>query len=291
MTPKRTPGIMKHLFHEWEIIRQKVQEARRIFLFLDFDGTLSPIVARPEQAVCSPEVKALLEQLGEIPGVSVAIVSGRSLCDIRKRVGIPGILYIGNHGLEVQEASGTCRRKTSPNQRKELEKIALILQEKMDRIPGLLFEDKGPILAVHYRNTPPGWEDQILARLEEAAKPWAGRWRIAQGKKVLEIQPDMDFGKGRAVEEVLACMGKDLLPIFVGDDRTDEDGFSMMKGRGIGIRVGRPEAPSEAEYYLADPAEVVTFLQRCLEIRQVSTRLLKNSNSPLLPPKRKSRKP
>ncbi len=270
------------------MIRQRIQEARRIFLFLDFDGTLSPIVAWPGQAVCTPEVKALLGQLGEIPGVTVAIVSGRSLRDIRKRVGIPGILYIGNHGLEVQEASGKSRRKTLPHQRKELETILLILQEKMGKIPGLLFEDKGPILAVHYRNTPPGWEDLILSRLEEAAKPWAGRWRIAQGKKVLEIQPDMDFSKGRAVEEILARTGEDLLPIFIGDDRTDEDGFTVMKGRGIGIRVGGPEAPSEAEYYLADPDEVITFLLRCLEIRQVSSPLLKHSNSPSLPRKRKS---
>lgn len=282
---------MIYLFQEWKKIEEKIFRADRVFFFLDFDGTLTPLVSLPSSAVCPPEVKVLLERLRDVPKVSLAIVSGRSLEDIRQRVGTAGIFYVGNHGLEIQETSGASRGQISPHQGEELATLLLILQESIGTIPGLLFEDKGPILAVHYRNVSPEWEDLVHSRLNEALRPWAGRWRIARGKKVWEIQPDMDFSKGRAVEEILAHTGEDLLPIFIGDDQTDEDGFTVMKGRGIGIRVGGPEAPSEAEYYLADPAEVVIFLRRCLEIRQVSSRLLKNSNSPSLPRKRKSRKP
>jgi trehalose-phosphatase len=256
---------MIHLFQEWKKIEKKIYRAKRVFFFLDFDGTLTPLVSLPSSAVCPPEVKALLERLRDLPKVSLAIVSGRSLKDIRKRLGIAGIFYVGNHGLEIQEASGASRGQISLHQREELASLLLILQESIGKIPGLLFEDKGSILAVHYRNSPPGLEDLILARLEEATKPWAGRWRIAQGKKVLEIQPDMDFSKGRAIEEILAATGEDLLPIFVGDDRTDEDGFKLIKNQGISIRVGSPETSSEAEYYLHDPSEVQEFLHRCVQ--------------------------
>jgi trehalose-phosphatase len=257
---------MIYLFQEWKKIEEKICRAERVFFFLDFDGTLTPLVSLPSSAVCSPEGKALLEKLRDVPKVSLAIVSGRSLDDVRQRVGIAGIFYVGNHGLEIQEASGASRGPISPPQREDLATLLLILQESIGKIPGLLFEDKGSILAVHYRNSPPGSEDLILARLEEAAKPWAGRWRIAQGKKVLEIQPDMDFSKGRAVEEILARMGEDLLPIFIGDDRTDEDGFRVIRSRGISIRVGLPRVPSDAEYFLKDPSEVQQFLRRCLEV-------------------------
>ncbi len=145
-------GVVNHLFKEWESIRAKIQQAQILFLFLDYDGTLTPIVSRPELALCPQEVKALLEELRDSPNVLLAIISGRSLEDIREKVGIPGIIYVGSHGLDIQNPAGVHKKKLSPPREKELRKIIQTLEKSFGKIPGILFEDKGPILAIHYRN-------------------------------------------------------------------------------------------------------------------------------------------
>ena len=260
---------MKHLFEDWERIQTRIRKARNLFLLLDYDGTLTPIVSRPELALCPPEVKRLLEQLSNLAGVSLAIISGRALQDLQERVGVPGIIYVGNHGLEIEDPAGRQKRIPSPTWAMDLKKITRNLQHSLEEIPGVLFEEKGPTLSVHYRNVDPRFFGRIPQALGEELQQWEGRWRMTAGKMVLDIRPDVDFHKGAAVREILSTVpSPGLLPIALGDDQTDEDVFRMIKRRGISVFIGPAGHPSEADFFLRNPDEVQEFLSRCQEVRK-----------------------
>ncbi len=259
---------MKHLFEDWENIQARIQQVQNLFLFLDYDGTLTPIVSRPELALCPSEVKRLLEKLRDLPKVYLAIISGRSLKDLREKVGVSGIIYVGSHGLEIENPDGRHKKILSSARTRELKRITQNLQSSLKEIPGILFEEKGPILSVHYRNVPQKFFSRILQVLEEELQQWKGRWKIASGKMVFEIRPKADFHKGKAVKEILKTVcSLGLLPIYLGDDQTDEDAFQVLKGQGISVFIGPGSLPSEADFFLQNPDEVQEFLFRCHEVR------------------------
>lgn len=259
---------MKHLFEDWEYIQARIQETQNLFLFLDYDGTLTPIVSLPELAYCPPEVKRHLEELRDLPNVHLAIVSGRSLEDLRGKVGMLGIIYVGNHGLEIENPDGS-HRKILPSVRiRELKRITRNLQNSLREIPGILFEEKGPILSVHYRNVPEKFIARIPQVLKEEVQQWRNRWEMASGKMVWEIRPKVDFHKGKAVREILNTFpSQGLLAIYLGDDQTDEDAFRVLKGQGISVFIGPGSLPTEADFFLQNPDEVQEFLSRCQEAR------------------------
>ena len=258
---------MKYLFEEWEIVQERIRRAQTLFLLLDYDGTLTPIAARPEQALCSPEVRVLLEKLRDCPKVLLAIISGRSLEDIHAKVGVSGIIYVGNYGLEIENPAGIHRKRLSPAREKELGKIRQNLEERLRPIAGIFLEDKGPVLAVHYRNAPAGYSLQVQRIVKEILREWEDHWQTISGKKIIEIQPHMDFNKGKTVQELLnGAPFPGLLSIYLGDDRSDEDAFQALPDQGISILVGPGSTPSAADYFLPDPSEVQDFLKRCLEI-------------------------
>ena len=258
---------MRHLLGDWERIQGRIQQARNIFLLLDYDGTLTPIVSRPELALCPPEVKRLLEELRDFPHVDLAVISGRALEDIRERVGISRITYIGNHGLSIQNPVGVHKKRLSPLRQEEFNKIRQAVEKSLGSIRGILLEDKGLILAVHYRNVARESIGRIHQVLEKIIERWKEGWQITSGKMVLEIRPRVEFDKGKVVQEILKAFSREgFLPIFLGDDRTDEDAFRVVKKRGITAHVGPGGDDSEAEYYLKDPSEVETFLCRFAEV-------------------------
>ncbi len=258
---------MKHLFEDWKNIQDRVRVAENLFLFLDFDGTLTPIVSRPQLALCPSEVKRHLEELRDLPRVYLAIISGRSLKDLREKVGVSGIIYVGNHGLEIDTPNGRHKKILSPTRIRELKRITQNLQNALKEIPGVLFEEKGPILSVHYRNVPKNFFAKISQVLEKELKQWRNRWKMASGKMVLEIRPKVDFHKGKAVREILKTFpSPGLLPIYLGDDQTDEDAFRVLKGHGISVFIGTGGLPSEADFFLQNPDEVQEFLFRCQEV-------------------------
>ena len=257
---------MKHLFKDWGSVQDRIRQASDLFFLLDYDGTLTPIVSRPELAFCPPQVKIILEQLRDTPHVFLSVISGRSLEDIRKKVGLPGITYVGNHGLDIQNPAGMHKKILSPSRQKELGKITQRLRESIGEIPGIFFEDKGSLLAVHYRNVAQKHIMRIQEILEETLAGHRGRWKATPGKMVVEIQPEVDFHKGKSVKELLKGTPRDLLPVYLGDDRSDEDAFREVKGRGITVLVGPEMRASEAEYYLENPSEVQGFLLRCAKV-------------------------
>lgn len=263
---------MKHLFEDWENIQARIQQAQNLFVFLDYDGTLTPIVSRPELAICPPEVKMHLEKLRDLPRVYLAIISGRSLEDLREKVGVSGIIYVGNHGLEIENPVGRHAKILSSDRTRELKRITQNLQNSLNEIPGILFEEKGPILSVHYRNVPQKFFAQIPQVVEEELQQWRDHWKMASGKMVLEIRPNVNFHKGRAVREILKTVPSlGLLPIYLGDDQTDEDAFRVLKGQGISVFIGPGGLPSGADFFLQNPDEVQEFLLRCQEVRRAGS--------------------
>jgi trehalose-phosphatase len=258
---------VKHLFEDWEKVQNRIQKALNVFLFLDYDGTLTPIVSRPDLARCPKEVKALLEKLRDFPKIALAIISGRSLEDLKQKIGVPGLIYVGNHGLEIENPAGQYRKKLSPPRENEMRQMKRNLQDSFSNITGILLEDKGPILAIHYRNVLPRHFDSIRSTIEKELQSLEDRWEIASGKMVYEIRPKVDFNKGQAVQGILRSSPlPGVLPIYLGDDRTDEDVFRAIKGLGINVFIGPEGVTSDADYYLNNPSQVHEFLLRLKEL-------------------------
>ncbi|MGE5253118.1 MAG: trehalose-phosphatase, partial [Planctomycetaceae bacterium] len=141
------------------------------------------------------------------------------------------------------------------------------LEARLKSIPGIQFEDKGPIFTVHYRNAPRDSSRTVQEAVREGLESYPNRWQFSTGKKIFEIRPRMDFDKGKTLNELLQRFPHtELLPVYLGDDESDEDAFRAVHDRGIPVRVGAGTAPSAASYFLRDSSEVLEFLRRCEKI-------------------------
>jgi trehalose 6-phosphate phosphatase len=250
---------VEYLFDRIEKILAKLKRAKCIFFFFDYDGTLTPIVSRPEQAILSEKTKTLLQSIKKNPRFLLAIVSGRSLKDIRNLVGLKKIYYVGNHGLEIFTPRKGTKQIISEDIFQEFSRIRNRLNSLMKDVDGIHIEDKGCILTIHYRNVDQKRVPPILMELKREIKDSRLPLRLGYGKMVFEIRPESNINKGTAVLELLNQIDRDeVLPLYMGDDQTDEDAFKVLK-RGITIFVGLP-THSLAQYYINDPVEVHTFL-------------------------------
>ncbi len=236
--------------------------AGRLALFLDFDGTLTPIVDHPDLARLDPAVAASLARLAT--RAFVAVVSGRDLADIRARVGIPGLWYAGSHGLDIEGPDGR-RLVVGSEVAEELAALADELAPSVAATPGAWLERKRLSLAVHVRASPP----QAAAALGEEVRRQAAhrpRVRLLEGKKIFDLKPAVDWHKGRAVRWLLEEVAPaDALPVFLGDDVTDEDAFAELGDEGITILVGDGRPATRARFRLVDTAAVAQFLARLAE--------------------------
>lgn len=242
------------------------RSAGSIILLLDFDGTLAPIVDRPEMAALPAATKRALEQLSAQETVHVAIISGRGLADARDRVRLDGVWYAGNHGMEIHGPGIDRVHPEARAARPELERARAAIERAIGGIEGAFVEDKGLTLSVHYRLTPRDEVGAVRAAVERAVAA-APSLRMTEGKEVLEVRPRIDWDKGRAVEFLLEQLAPEAgVPVlYIGDDRTDEDAFRALRrsGRGEGVVVADPPPPSsEASSYLSAPSEVATLLER-----------------------------
>jgi alpha,alpha-trehalase len=252
---------MDYLFDRIKKILERLRVPARIFLFLDYDGTLTPIVSHPEKAILSKETRALLLALKKNPKFLLAIASGRSLKDIRKLVGLKGVYYVGNHGLEVFAPKRGIKKLVPEKVVPELGRIRDQLNSQLKNVDGVLIEDKECILTIHYRNVDPRLVPPIFMALKQEIKDSLVPLCLGHGKMVCEIRPQSMVNKGTAVLGLLDQVNQDrLLPIYIGDDQTDEDAFRALKGKGITIFVGSPGL-SSARYYVKDPSEVFQFLR------------------------------
>jgi alpha,alpha-trehalase len=238
---------------------------RRLALFLDYDGTLTPIVSRPELAVLAPEMRAVLERLSR--RATLAVVSGRALGDVKQLVALDTIVYAGNHGFEIRGPEGTALSYEVG--REFLDALAGAHEElraALEALPGAWVEDKTHSLSVHYRQTPDERAGEVEAAVDRALAP-RPRLRKHYGKKVIEVRPRIAWDKGRAVLwllEALGLEGRGVVPLYLGDDVTDEDAFRALAGRGLGVLVADSPRPSAADYLLGGTEEVRLFLEGLL---------------------------
>ncbi|HEX5724932.1 MAG TPA: trehalose-phosphatase [Longimicrobiaceae bacterium] len=244
----------------------------RLVLLLDFDGTLAPIVDRPEEAAMPPATRRALERLRALPGVEAAVVSGRGLADVRERAAIPGIAYAGNHGMEIHGPGVERVHPEAAAARPVLAAAARALERVVADVPGAWVEDKVLTLSVHFRLAP----REHVGALTQAVAGTAALLglRMTTGKEVLEVRPPVDWDKGRAVlfllEQMRPPAGAPAL--YLGDDRTDEDAFRAVRAwgpSGEGVLVADPVPPdTAAASYLRDPAEVGALFDALAEIRK-----------------------
>ena len=162
-----------------------------IFLFLDYDGTLAPIADKPEQAILSLETRELLKKLRDSARCKIAIISGRKLDDIRNRVGIEGIIYAGNHGLEIEGPKIKFKSLVSPGYLKLLQRIKAELERGISPFDGAFIEDKGLILSLHYRQADKKDIQSLKLTFDETVSVYSAKdkIRVKTGKMVFEIQP------------------------------------------------------------------------------------------------------
>jgi len=190
---------MEYLFKCWERIKERIKETEQILLLLDYDGTLTPIVERSDKAIISEEMKELLKSLSQ--RCKLAIISGRTLKDIKKLVGLKGIIYAGNHGLEIEGPRIRFKSPISIRSRIIIKQIREDLKKRFSTIGGLFVEDKGLTLSVHYRLVDRKQIHLVEIIFNEITKSYLKRKRIriTSGKKVFEVRPPVNWDKGKAV--------------------------------------------------------------------------------------------
>ncbi|MCP4650665.1 MAG: trehalose-phosphatase [PVC group bacterium] len=221
--------------------------------FLDYDGTLTPIVERPELAVISQAMKDTVTQLSKKH--TTAVVSGRMREDVENLVGIEGLFYAGSHGFDILGGGVSMVQPEAQETIPLVTQIIERLKKEVGTIEGVIIEEKKFSMAVHYRLV----ADEHLELIEAAvlavveAHP---QLRLMRGKKVYEILPAIDWNKGKAVRWIMKAMNiswEDSTVVYIGDDTTDEYAFRVVRGRGVGILVADGPRPSAAHFQLSSP--------------------------------------
>jgi trehalose-phosphatase len=251
---------VKSLWPEWPRVRERIAMQKSVFLLFDFDGTLAPLAGRNDAARLPEAIRGLLGSLQHLPRVRVAILSGRSLQDLRARVNLPALYYSGNHGMEITGPGISFLHAGAVARRSIVQSLAAQFESDLRRVPGAAFENKGLTLSVHYRRVPPASRRplrRLRARMRVETSDLPVRW--GAGRKVWELLPRVPWHKGAAALYLLR-QTRNPFPIALGDDTTDEDIFAALKGRGLSIRVGRLKS-SRADYYLIDQGQVARFLR------------------------------
>ncbi|XP_074263001.1 putative trehalose-phosphate phosphatase H isoform X1 [Silene latifolia] len=290
----------------------KASKGKKIVMFLDYDGTLSPIVQDPEKAFMSNEMRAAVKEVAKY--FPTAIVSGRGKDKVYDFVKLKELYYAGSHGMDIEGPTNdkVCilvnffliygnfsfiylhsNKYTFCSRMKQNDKSILCqpaseflpmitevyekLVQKTSTIEGAHVESNKFCLSVHFRCVDEKEWPELAEHVKEVLNDYP-ELKMTTGRKVLEIKPTIKWDKGNALEFLLEALGfansKDVLPIYIGDDRTDEDAFKVLRKRkqGFGILVSKFPKETNAAYTLQDPTEVMRFLERLVEWKQVSER-------------------
>lgn len=271
-----------------------IAEGKRIVVFVDYDGTLSPIVDDPELAFMPDTMRSAVREVARY--FPTAIVSGRSRDKVYEFVQLNDVYYAGSHGMDIkaplrQNKSGDLRYQTRALDEKgneviifqpaqeflpEIQGIRKELEDETKRIDGVTVEDNRFCISVHFRKAKQ--EDYSLVQQKvTSVLEKHPRFHVSRGRKVWEIRPSIKWNKGDALEYLLETLGfsesNDVLPIYIGDDTTDEDAFKVIQKRGQGFPIVVSTKPKNtiASYSLRDPSEVLMFLIRLARWRRNSS--------------------
>jgi trehalose 6-phosphate phosphatase len=246
----------------------------RCILFVDLDGTLTPIVRHPRDVRLAAPVRTLLRRLAR--RIPVVVVSGRALVDVRRIVGVPALRYVASHGLVYRKSRSRARWLGRPAARSTVLGWVRTLKRVAEGIRGAWVEDKGWTVALHDRLVSRGDRVRLHRRARRALRLLArdGMASLVRGKRVLEVRPAGAWNKGTAVTKLLRerwAAGR--LPVYFGDDRTDFDAFKVLRGRGLSVRVGGRRGVAGEDAWLSGPAAVASCLRWLdLKIERVQPR-------------------
>jgi alpha,alpha-trehalase len=242
----------------------KTHALNKCSIFLDYDGTLTPIVPRPEEALLSSHTRSLLRKLSQ--KCTVAIISGRERQEIQSIIDIDSIYYAGNHGFDISGPHNCSYIHPSAKIIEPyLSRAELLVSESLSSIQGILIERKRFSIAVHYRQVNPDRVETIRNELNRICSAVNGL-KVTSGKKVFELQPDLEWNKGTAVlwliEKLLpiASLTPERTIMYIGDDLTDEDAFREIADIGISVLVGSHDTVTAAKYRLDNVDQVVDFI-------------------------------
>ena len=234
---------------------------KEVVLFFDYDGTVTPIVSHPKDANLSEMMRNTLIKLSN--QCTLAVISGRGLNDIKSRVGIKGIYYSGSHGYETEGPSIKMEYEPALEFVKIFDQLEIELSKLLENVEGALVERKKFSIALHYRNVSEREVDLVEKAADEAVMKYP-KIRKTYGKKVYELQPDLQWNKGKALEwlmEELHIEKRGSKIFYIGDDNTDEDAFRAIKTYGIGILVGGHSRTTGAQYKLKNTDQTLHFLE------------------------------
>jgi trehalose-phosphatase len=262
-------GDLPHaLTHGDELVRRLAGNVPAVFL--DYDGTLTPIVDRPEDAVISQRMRNAVRQLaGRCP---VCVVSGRDRRVVQELMGLDDLIVAGSHGFDIwSPEEGTVEREEGAEFGALLDEVKARLHEEIDPIEGALIEPKKASVAAHYRLVPEEERPKVKEVVDTILAEHPDELRVTPGKMVYEIQPKLDWDKGKAVLYLLEALGlyrDDVVPLYLGDDVTDEDAFEALADRGVGVFVGMADEDTDAPEVAGRPTAADYILHTTEEVRQ-----------------------
>lgn len=249
-------GLLRQVISE---AKDRLQSANWVSLFLDFDGTLVPIAADPREPQLDPDTAETLKLIASQGWLATTIISGRAVEDLYCRVRLQGLIYAGNHGLEIFGRDLRFVEPLASSRREDLDMLCRELATRLQPVAGAIVEHKGLTASVHHRMAAPADVPKIQTAVYEAVAPYGALFRVNPGRRVLEIVPRTDWHKGAAVRWINGHLDETPdLTIYLGDDTTDEDAFNVLTGA-ITIKVGGL-AVTGAQYLLPDPTAVHEFL-------------------------------
>ncbi|MBZ0170102.1 putative glycosyl hydrolase/MT2062 [Candidatus Methylomirabilis lanthanidiphila] len=253
---------MRWLWSQWAQVAAEIVSSSHTVLLLDYDGTLTEIAPTPDQATLPASTRSVLRELSHHPRITVAVISGRPLDELRRLIRVRDLIYIGNHGLEMEQDGRQAGVIVPRSSQEAVARIRSQLASLVAEIPGVLVEDKGLSVSLHYRLVPHRLESHLMGVFARKIFPLArsSGLTVLHGKKVIELRPRLNWTKGHAALWVIKQIRRrSVLPIYIGDDVTDEDAFRTL-AEGITIRVGA-HGESKAHYYVRGVKEVAAFLR------------------------------
>ncbi|XP_039124528.1 probable trehalose-phosphate phosphatase 6 [Dioscorea cayenensis subsp. rotundata] len=271
-----------------------IAKEKKLVVFLDYDGTLSPIVDDPDRAFMSDSMRSAVSKVAQY--FPTCIVSGRRRDKVYDFVRLNELYYVGSHGMDImaplkcsKNASSSFHEKAIDENGNEvvvfqpaqeflpiIEEIFDELEEQTKEIPGIMIENNKFCVSVHFRRV----DEEYWGVLEEQVVEIANKYpslHLTRGRKVIEIRPSIKWDKGRALEYLLDTLGfandGDAIPVYIGDDRTDEDAFKVLRNRGEGYPIIVSSIPKDtkASYSLRDPSEVMSFLSLLFKWKRSSS--------------------